>query len=165
VSQLRAFVRREDGAAAAELALMLPLLVIMLFGSIELSYYFYQQHQVVKGVRDGARYASRQSFTKINCASGVDGTVATAIKEVTRTGRPSGGTARVPGWVDGDITVAMDCPASGSEVTTGIYTGEANAPVVKITARVNYTSLFDGVGILTDSYHLNATQEAAVMGI
>lgn len=162
---LRAFLRREGGAAAAELALMLPLLVVMLFGSIEVSYYFYEQHQVVKGVRDGARYASRQSFAKINCASGIDGAVATAIKEVTRTGRPSGGAARVPGWANDDVVLAMSCPTTGSEVTTGIYAGQANAPVISITTQVNYRSLFDGVGVLTDSYHLNATQQAAVMGI
>jgi len=163
VSWLRSFARREDGAAAAELALMLPLLVLMLFGAIEVSYYFYEQHQVVKGVRDGARYASRQRFTDINCDDGIDSTVATAIKEVTRTGRPSGGTARVPGWVNGDITVALNCPATA--VTTGIYADISNAPVVSVTASVDYRSLFDGVGILTDSYSLNATQQAAVMGI
>ncbi|WP_234030281.1 TadE/TadG family type IV pilus assembly protein [Erythrobacter mangrovi] len=162
---MRSFVGRQDGAAAAELALLLPLLVLMLFGALEVSYYFYNQHQVVKGVRDGARYASRQSFTSINCDSGssIPTAVETAIKEVTRTGRPSGGTTRVPGWVNADVTVAVICP--GTAVTTGIYTGETNAPVVSITASVDYQSLFDGVGVLTDSYSLNATQQAAVMGI
>ncbi|WP_341712982.1 TadE/TadG family type IV pilus assembly protein [Erythrobacter sp.] len=162
---LRTLVRRQDGAAAAELALLLPLLVLMLFGALEVSYYFYNQHQVVKGVRDGARYASRQSFTSINCDTGssIPSAVVTAIKEVTRTGRPSGGSSRVPGWVNADVTVAVICP--GTAVTTGIYTGETNAPVISVTANVDYQSLFDGVGVLTDSYQLNATQQAAVMGI
>lgn len=165
MSGQRTFLRCEAGASAAELALLLPLLVVMLFGAIEVSYYFYSQHQVVKGVRDGARYASRQSFASISCATGssVPAAVETAIKEVTRTGRPSGGTARVPGWVNGDVTVGVLCP--GTPVTTGIYDAQPNAPIVSVTASVNYQSLFDGVGILTDSYHLNATQQSAVMGI
>lgn len=162
---LRSFLRRQDGAAAAELALMLPLLVLMLFGAIEVSYYFYEQHQVVKGVRDGARYASRQRFSDISCEAGssMPAGVETAIKEVTRTGRPSGGTARVPGWVNANVTVSVICPATA--VTTGIYTGTTNAPVISVTANVDYRSLFDGVGVLNDSYSLNATQQAAVMGI
>ena len=163
--RLRAFVRCEAGAAAAEMALLVPLLVVMLFSAIEVAYYFYSEHQVVKGVRDGARYASRQSFTSINCQAGstVPAGVVSAIKEVTRTGQPSGGTARVPGWVNADVAVSVSCP--GTAITTGIYRTEPNAPVVTVTANVDYTSLFDGVGILTDSYDLNATQQAAVMGI
>lgn len=164
MSTLRALVRREDGAAAAELALMIPLLVVMLFGAIEVSYYFYEQHQVVKGVRDGARYASRQSFEAINCVSAckLPDDVATAIKRVTRTGSPlAGGTARIPGWEEDDIQVSV----SSKAVTTGIYKNEPNAPIITVTASVDYQSLFDGVGILTDSYQLNASQQAAVMGI
>ena len=153
------------GAAAAELALLLPLLAGMLFGAIEVAYYFYNQHQVVKGVRDGARYASRQSFAAINCESGasMDSGVQTAIQEVTRTGRPSGGTTRVPGWENSEVAVAVSCPTTA--LTTGIYDGQTNAPVVTVTANVNYQSLFDGVGIITDSYTLNATQQSPVMGI
>ncbi|WP_324829175.1 TadE/TadG family type IV pilus assembly protein [Qipengyuania zhejiangensis] len=165
MTRLRAFSRCQSGAAAAELALMLPLLVVMLFGAIEVAYYFYSQHQVVKGVRDGARYASRQSFESINCTSSYAMPTATmtAIQEVTRTGRPSGGTARVPGWVNANVAVAVSCPSTA--LTTGIYKNEPNAPVVTVTADVDYRSLFDGVGILTDDYDLNATQQAAVMGI
>lgn len=163
--RLRAFFRNESGASGAELALILPLLVVMLFGAIEISYYFYNQHQVVKGVRDGARYASRQSFNNINCNSGytMPAAIRTAIQEVTRTGRASGGVARVSGWDNADVTVTVTCPST--PVTTGIYTGEVNAPIVTVTANVDYQSLFDGVGILTDNYDLNATQQSAAMGI
>lgn len=161
---LRRYARDARGAAAAELALLIPLLVIMLFGTIEMGYYFYTEHQVVKGVRDGARFASRQSFTAINCTGGsVPGGVETQIKEVTRTGRPSGGSARVPGWTNADITVGVTCAGGG--YNAGIYKNEPDAPVITVSARVNYNSLFDGVGVLTDGYALNATQNAAVMGI
>lgn len=165
MSKSRKFCKDETGATAAELALILPLLVLMLFGAIEVSYYFYNQHQVVKGVRDGARYASRQSFNNINCNSGysMPAAITTAIQEVTRTGRPSGGTARVSGWVNSNVTVTVSCPTTA--VTTGIYAGEVNAPIITVKADVDYQSLFDGVGFLTDNYDLNASQQAAAMGI
>jgi Flp pilus assembly protein TadG len=165
MSSLRAFVRCRSGSAAAELALLLPFLVVLLFGAAELGFYFYNQHQVVKGVRDGARYASRQSFVALNCNSGssIPSDVETAIKNITRTGEISGGTARVPGWTDSNITVTVTCPTT--PLTTGIYRNEVNAPQVNVTATVSYASLFDGVGVIDSSYTLRASQQAAVMGI
>jgi Flp pilus assembly protein TadG len=165
MSRLRAFLRCRSGSAAAEMALVLPFLVVLMFGAAELGYYFYNQHQVVKGVRDGARFASRQSFVALNCNTGstIPGDVETAIKEITRTGRISGGTARVPGWDNSDITVTVSCPSTA--ITTGIYRNEVNAPQVNVEATVSYASLFDGVGVIDSTYTLSASQQAAVMGI
>lgn len=155
------------GAAAAEMALVLPFLVLLLFGSVDLGYYFYNQHQVVKGVRDGARFAGRQAFTAIGCngtsAAAIPGDVQTAIREITRTGRISGGTARVPGWENADIALSVDCSANAVS-QTGIYANEDNAPRITITAAVDHTTLFAGL-VLDSTLRLNARQEAAVMGI
>lgn len=164
MSGRRSFLRCRSGAAAAEMVLVLPLMTVLLFGAVELGYYFYCEHQVVKGVRDGARYGSRQSFVDVNCDGGtpyLDSDVETAVQEMTRTGRISGGTARVPGWVNADVSVSIDCEA----VTTGIYTGADGAPQINITATVSYDSLFDGIGVLDSTYTLNASQQAAVMGL
>jgi Flp pilus assembly protein TadG len=161
---VRSFIRCQRGGSAAEMALILPLLVVLMFGGLELGYYFYSQHQVVKGVRDGARYASRQSFVALNCDSGtVPLNLRIEIQEVTRTGRVSLGTSRVPGWKNGDVTVSLTCPTTA--ITTGIYAGETNAPQINLVAAVAYRSLFAGVGIIDDTYTLNASQQAAVMGI
>jgi hypothetical protein len=59
--------------------------------------------------------------------------------------------------------VSVSCPAT--VIDTGIYNGADNAPQVNVVARVAYPSLFDGAGVLTSSYKLNASQQAAVMGI
>ena len=45
---LRLFLRDTAGVAAAELALMLPLLTLLLFGGMELSNLMWAEHQVVK---------------------------------------------------------------------------------------------------------------------
>jgi Flp pilus assembly protein TadG len=164
----RALLACRRGAAAVELALMLPLLTVMLFGGIEVSYYFYNEHQIIKGLRDGARYASRQSFVSINCTgSTIPTTVEDSIKEVARTGQVSGGTARVPGWANEDIAIDLTCPGAdgGTAVTTGIYAEEPDAPVVTLSTTVGYEPLFAGVGILTSDLSHSAEQQSAVMGI
>ncbi len=151
--------------------LLLPFVTVLLFGTLEVSYYLYNEHQVIKGVRDGARYASRLSFTDLNCsggsASSISSDLQTNIKEVTRTGQVTGGAARVPGWVNADVTVALSCAASidSSAVNTGIYAGEDDAPFITVTTTVDYESLFAGMGVIDSSYHLTATQQAPVMGI
>ena len=166
--QIRAILKDCSGGAAAELVLMLPIMLVLLFGAVELGYYFYSEHQVVKGVRDGARYGSRQSFVVANCnggsASTLPGDIETAIKEVTRTGFVSGGNARVPGWVNSDVTVTLTCP--GTAITTGIYEGADNAPQVNVSASVDYASLFGDLGFINfTGKKLNAKQQSAVMGL
>lgn len=156
------FLGCERAAAAAEMALILPMLLVLLFGGLEAGYFMYIQHQVTKGVRDGARYASRQSFVDATCGA-VTSSVATAIQEVTRTGQPSGGTTRVPGWDNGEVTVTPTCPATA--VTTGIYKGATNAPQIRVSADVPYPSLFATMGLLDLTIRLRASEQTAVMGI
>ena len=61
----RRLARDVHAAAAAELALVLPLLLIIMFGSFEIGNYFLNEHILVKAVRDGARVAgSRRRFDR-----------------------------------------------------------------------------------------------------
>ena len=160
------FLSDTRGAAAAEMALILPLSMLLLFTGFEAGHYFYQQHQVSKALRDGARYAARQSFDDINCRSGatIDSTVASNIRALTRTGQISGGASRISNWVDGDITVSVTCPTV-AESQTGIYDSGEPAPQVNVTTNFNYDSLFNGLGIITNSATIGGTQQATVMGI
>src|SRR5690606_22019394 len=115
----------------------------------------------------GARFASRQPFTAIGCsgtsAAAIPGDVAAAIREITRTGQLSDGTARVPGWENADIALSVDCSANAVS-QTGIYVNEDSAPRITIAATVDHNSLFAGL-VLDSTLQLNARQEAAVMGI
>lgn len=168
---LRCGLRDRRGSAAAEMALVLPLLTILLFGSAELGNYFLNEHAVVKAVRDGARYASRLPMTDYpSCtpSSGAD----TRIRNVTRTGSTAGGANgnRLAYWQDvmggtQTITVSAACDTSGTY--TGIYDGLAmGVPVVTVSASVPYQSLFGIFGLFNNTtFHLNASSEAAVMGI
>ncbi len=154
------------GAAAAEMALIAPMLIILMFGSFELGNYFWNSHIVTKAVRDGARYASRQSFDNYDCtASNIATEVVTNTQNLTRTNQiASGGTARLPGWTQGNsVAVTMRSDVTGSY--GGFYTGMACVPIVIVTATVPYQSLFGALGFNASGINLTANSEVPVMGL
>lgn len=51
--------RKESGAVAVEMALLLPMLVLLLFGVTEFGRAIYQYNALAKAVRDSARYLSQ----------------------------------------------------------------------------------------------------------
>jgi Flp pilus assembly protein TadG len=163
-----AFVADQRGAAAAEMALMIPLLLVLMFTCFEGAHYLYIEHQVVKGVRDGARFAGRQNFSEFSCSSSSisDSTLETSIKDVAIYGKVAvtGSDApRVSTWTTADTSVIVSCPATA--ITTGIYKNMTNAPQVTVSATVPYPSLFNALSGLDTSFHVFAQDQAAVMGI
>lgn len=64
---IRRFTRNRVGTAATEFALTLPLMLALIFGSMEAGHFFWTQHKIVKSVRDGARFASRLDIERL-CA-------------------------------------------------------------------------------------------------
>lgn len=163
------------GTAAAEMALVTPLLIGLMFGATELGFYFYSEHVVVKAVRDGARFASREGFNQYDCSDSAHGTITDAAKQdiqrVTRTDQvASGGTPRIAEWSsDSSVSVGVHCDTSGSygSFYAGLTDSSGNpvVPVVTVTATVAYTPLFDRLGFDTTNLHLTAKSEAPVMGL
>lgn len=160
----------KSGAAAAEMALILPLLITILFGSAEMGNYFMQEHALAKSVRDGARYASRLPMTDYaSCTASP--TAAAKIRNVTRTGSSDGtGTGRLGYWTEvmgGNQTIQITVACNTSGTYTGIYSGLAlGAPVVTVSASVPYPTLFGMFGMVsTGTFKLNASSQSAVMGI
>lgn len=162
------FSRCLRGAAAAELALILPLSLLLLFTALEAGHYMYQRHQVAKGLRDGARFAARHSFDLINCRGGsgtIDGGLQTQVQNLTRTGQVSGGSPRIKNWDQNtDVVISVTCPTA-AEAETGIFDSEEPAPQVNLTTTFNYDSFFNGLGVITDSFQISGSQQATVMGI
>jgi Flp pilus assembly protein TadG len=161
LARLRLFLNDQIGAAAAEMALILPLVMVMLFAAFEGAYYIICEHQVVTGVRNAARYAARLDFSQYACpAATFSGSTAT-IQNLARTGQLAGGASRVQGWVDGDITVTVTCAAQD-----GIYTAVGNfAPKVRVSSRFNYPSLMGQLGFTQATLQIGASAESPVMGL
>ena len=107
----------QQGSAAAEMALSLPIILALMFGTFELGHFFLTEHTVQKAVRDAARYAARLPVEKadgslnFDCSTGsIDSTVVLQVQKVARTGRPDGTTQRLHGWsADNMTTVTLNC--------------------------------------------------------
>ena len=184
----RSLLNAREGSAAAEMALVAPMLITLMFGSFELGNYFMSEHVVAKAVRDGARFASRLPASTYNCpAAGADGsagsfvvsaasTLAQAqIKNVTRTGSTDGsGTPRLSYWTaakemavlpgGSPITLTVTCRLATT--FTGVFSGiEGNVPVITVSANVRYPSLLGQIGLSDTNLRLQSESQAAVMGI
>jgi Flp pilus assembly protein TadG len=72
------FARNTAASASVEFALMVPMLVVLLFGGAEAGHFVWTQHKLVEAVRDGARYASRLPV------AGTDGVCDGATEAPTR---------------------------------------------------------------------------------
>ena len=82
-----------------------------------------------------------------------------------------GGSPNIPDWQETDVTVTITCPdtaldgSGDSTVTTGIYRGMDNAPIVRVSTTVTYQSLFQTLGFDAINLSVSASSQAAVMGI
>ena len=163
---MRTFIRLaadRTGAAAAEMALVMPLLIILMVSTFELGHYFLSEHVVQKSVRDAARYASRLPMGNY---PGCSPTIAaqTQIQKVARTGTPDGTVQRLQGWNNDNMTtVSVTCDTSGTY--TGIYVDfPGGVPIVTVSAVVPYPSLFGVMGISNSSLVVTARSQSAVFG-
>lgn len=152
------------GSAAAEMALILPLLLMLVLGTLEAGNLMWSQHKVTKAVRDGARFAARQNIALLNCTT-KDATTESSIKLLTRTGQLASSTAaaKIRGWTDSGVSVTITCNATFSG---GIYTTvPGGAPVVTVAASPDYPSLLGRLGLFNVGVKLRAEAKAPVMGI
>ncbi|HET9811004.1 MAG TPA: TadE/TadG family type IV pilus assembly protein [Sphingomicrobium sp.] len=163
------FLKRDmRGSAAVEMVLSLPILLVLIFGSLELGNYFLTEHKVVKAVRDGARYAARQPFSEYPGCS-PSATVVDETRNVTMTGQvATGGTPKLGYWTDpNSVDVTAACDSSPGGTYSGIYEDPTapGVPVVTVSASVPYTPVVGQLGLTSTTLTLSATQESPVTGI
>lgn len=164
---LSRFLRDSSAAAAAEMALAMPILFALMFTTFEGGNYMWTEHKVVKAVRDGARYAGRLSFDYYDCDSAtiLDAARETEIKNLTRTGQISGGTPKVKDWADDDITVTVECE-DDLAYQNGLYSTFADGvPHVTVSTVVPYPSLLGLLGFDTSGLGVRAQANAPVTGL
>lgn len=159
---VRPFIRNQSGAAAVEMALILPAALALLFVTFDGAYYMLCEQRVVKGVRNAARYAARLDLSNYACPGGsFTGNTAT-VQNLARTGALAGGDAMVPGWLNSDVQVSVACsPGRG-----GIYDASGgNAAVVRVSTKVAYPSLMGSMGFTDQPVFIAAAAESPVVGL
>ncbi|WP_309623934.1 TadE/TadG family type IV pilus assembly protein [Novosphingobium sp.] len=151
-----------SGAAAAEMALILPLVLTMMFATFEGAWYLVCEHRVIKGVRDAARYAARLDRSQFTCpGNAFTGSTAT-IQNLARTGKLTGGNAQVPNWVNGDVTVTVSCATA----IGGIYNSTGgNAPRVTVRTQFAYPSMMQALGFTQATVQIGAAAQSPVIGL
>lgn len=159
------FAACDRGAAASEFVLALPMMLILMFISMEAGNYFWNEQKLVQAVRDGARYASRLNQTDICSTSFKDSNADKQIRAVIRTGKPDGsGTQRLPIWDEGKVSVVPHCEVFKS---TGLYSGLGKAgAIVNVSVEgMPYRSILGTLGFAKNSVALAASNNAPVIGL
>lgn len=164
---LSTLLRSRRAAAAAEMAMVLPLLITLMFGGLEVGNYFMNEHTLVKAVRNGARFAARQSFTNYPDCDNVSAQTRDDTRDVVMSGILGGGTIITPNITAGDIDVTTRCEdVVGSQSMTGIYFGRpSGAQIVSVQAQVDYRPIVGLLGFDSVGLTLNASSQAAVAGL
>ena len=112
---IRLLWRDGDGSAIIEASLVIPVLMTLVFGVYEFSWYFYQQQLISTGLRDAARYVARAP----NSPSDPPCYPSTwpAAQNLAVTGTIDGsGALRVNGWTAGMVTLTCEQPVGGINV-------------------------------------------------
>jgi Flp pilus assembly protein TadG len=79
--RLRQLLRRgrgEEGVAAVELAIVLPLLLFLMLGGMDLGHMYYIEYIITNASREGARYASKYTVTTTSPPTSID--ISTYVK-------------------------------------------------------------------------------------
>lgn len=72
--------RGEEGAVAVELGILLPVLLFLIAGGMDLGHCYYIKHVITNASREGARYATRYKYPSQPATTG---TVADYIKSAS----------------------------------------------------------------------------------
>jgi Flp pilus assembly protein TadG len=78
--RLRQLLRRgggQEGTAAVEFAIILPILLVLTLGALDMGHMYYIDHLITNASREGARYAAKYTGT---VAAPTSGQVSTYVK-------------------------------------------------------------------------------------
>src|SRR5262245_4345852 len=110
---LRSIWRNSEGSALVEASIILPVLFILVFGVFEFSWAICQQHLILTGISDAARYIARSTAPN-------DATTKKDAMNLATTGAVDGDMPRVRGWKVDDIDISytfIDNPAGDNGLT------------------------------------------------
>jgi hypothetical protein len=160
-SMMRRFLQSRCGNSGVEFALLLPLLMLLLFGAIEIGRALHDYHVINETVRDAARYLSRVPATCPAAGVGVGfltddpdtGLTAAQNEARARALAMTGNLSTASPAPDllgywnypadsGTVSIRVDCINNAASSLEGLYEGILNVPHVILTADVPFTFMF-----------------------
>lgn len=121
--------RRQRGLAAVEMAILVPVFLLLMLGTAEFGRAIYEYNTLTKAVREGARFLSARALNGAGVVDMSTDDQLTAQRLVVY-GNPGGtGTPRLAGFEIDDVEVDTTVPPAG-----GTH--------VVITATYDYTPIF-----------------------
>ena len=146
------FVRDRRGVAAVEMAVVMPLFLLLFSGLVEVGRAYEQANAIEKGLRAGALYLARTSDPAAASAQA-------AASDLVRSGRLGGGAPYLaPGW---------EQSSSVLDITLGSFViGEQSMAVIRIAAEVPFAPLVPGLAASfgLDTYTIRLSHEQAYVG-
>lgn len=140
--------RARGGICSVELVLILPVLALMLFGTIEVGRLLFDFHAASKAVRAATRYLTRIDAAALGLACPAL-TVNNAAAEVTDAknlaltgsiedpGSPGSKPYLLGYWTDANsISVTVSCEDNSADTYQGFYAGAAWIPSITVSAMV-----------------------------
>jgi Flp pilus assembly protein TadG len=143
--------RDREGVSAVEFALMLPVLLLITAGMIDLGRALYQTNVIEKGLRAGAMYAARNDFPLTTSQQ-------TEAQNIVKKGNRDGaGSYLVSGWSDS---------TSLSIFTTTEIVDGTPLPVYHFVAAVPFDPLLPGLlsALNLDDIKIRLAHEQAYIG-
>jgi Flp pilus assembly protein TadG len=132
---MRALLRDSDGSALVEATIIIPVLLVLVFGVFEFSALFWQQQLVSAGIRDAARYLARSVNPATLAAE-------TAAENLAVSGSIFGGTPRAPGWSPRDVSVSFKTIENTAGANgRGSYRGPDMIQIVTVSTSYTHSSL------------------------
>lgn len=156
--------RSNKGVALVELSLLLPMVILLVGGTVELSRAFYQFQIADKGVKSAARYLARIPGNQVCPPASAAWTAGqVAAKNLAQRGSLSAGDPfTLSNWQNAnDVTIAVSCVDN----STGGYVGGDSIPVVNVSTSFTFDDLgFLGIVKLNNINITTSHQEVYIGG-
>jgi Flp pilus assembly protein TadG len=153
LARLARFAADRRGVAAVEMAILMPVLLMLMSGLVEVARAYEQASAIEKGLRAGALYLARTGDPTAMAAQ-------TAASDLAMSGRLGGGAPYLaPGW--SSSAASLDISFSSFTV------GEDSLPVVRLAAEVPFVPLVPGLAETFgfNNYTIRLSHEQAYVGI
>ena len=171
---LGALLRSARGAAAVEFGLVLPFLMILCFGVIEVGRLLFHYHTVEKSVEDAVRFLARtpgpldcDDVNTWKTRTFGSETVESAARNLAIYGQiAGGGEPLLYYWTDASsVTISVTCVDTvvGGNPPRYRYPGNARVPTIHVSAQISYVPIIAAF-IVGNSLSFTSIAQARFIG-